>query len=395
MKLAVAFQRFGPYHVARLKAAAALGDMTGIEFSGRDPSYAWNKIEGELGFPRRVCYAEGDIAELGAAEIRHRVHGVLGEVRADVVAIPGWSSPAAVAAVAWCRETRTPVVLMSDSMRPRVSAPVKERVKSRIVRLFSSAFVAGNAHADYVASLGIPRERIFTAYDVVDNGYFRAHAEAARKKAAALRSSFALPEHYFLAVGRFIDEKNIARLLEAYARYVQAAATGAWHLVLVGDGPLAPQIERTISSLGISGKVSLPGFKQYEELPIYYGLATALILASTSETWGLVVNEAMASGLPVLVSDHCGCSLDLVEEGINGFMFNPYDVRQLADRMLKLSGGGFDLVLMGAKSRAKIDRWGLEAFAGSLWSAARSARSAPPRPTSAVDKTLLWAIARR
>ncbi len=81
-----------------------------------------------------------------------------------------------------------------------------------------------------------------------------------------------------------------------------------WDLVLLGDGPLKPTLLKLISSLGLESCVHLPGFKQYDELPVYLGLAETFIHASTTEQWGLVVNEAMASGLPVLVSNRCGCA---------------------------------------------------------------------------------------
>ena len=89
----------------------------------------------------------------------------------------------------------------------------------------------------------------------------------------------------------------------------------------------------------------MPGFKQYDELPIYYGLAGAFIHASTTEQWGLVVNEAMAAGLPVIVSERCGCAPDLVENGRNGFTFDPYDVDALTHLMLKMALWEFPFLL--------------------------------------------------
>src|SRR5207244_4064698 len=103
--------------------------------------------------------------------------------------------------------------------------------------------------------------------------------------------------------------KNLPRLLEAFAGYRRLAGDAAWELVLLGDGPLRPELVALLKDLELDGHVLLPGFKQYDELPAYYGLAGAFIHASTTEQWGLVVNEAMASGLPVLVSDRCGCAL--------------------------------------------------------------------------------------
>ena len=102
-------------------------------------------------------------------------------------------------------------------------------------------------------------------------------------------------------------------------------------------------------------------------MPAYYGLASAFVHASTTEQWGLVVNEAMASGLPVLVSNRCGCAPDLVQEGVNGFTFDPYNVEQLAQLMLKISAfQTFSLSTFGAASRRIIADWGPERFASGL-----------------------------
>jgi 1,2-diacylglycerol 3-alpha-glucosyltransferase len=101
------------------------------------------------------------------------------------------------------------------------------------------------------------------------------------------------------------------------------APRDARDLVVCGDGDLRPRLHALARELGLEQRVHWPGFVQYPDLPVYYALADAFILASTIEPWGLVVNEAMACGLPVLVSDRCGCAPDLVPEGQNGFTFKP------------------------------------------------------------------------
>jgi glycosyltransferase involved in cell wall biosynthesis len=85
----------------------------------------------------------------------------------------------------------------------------------------------------------------------------------------------------------------------------------------------------------LNAHVHLPGFKSYDELPVYYALANALVHASTSEQWGLVVNEAIASGLPVIVSERCGCVPELVNG--NGFTFDPANEHELAARLLEIA----------------------------------------------------------
>jgi glycosyltransferase involved in cell wall biosynthesis len=137
----------------------------------------------------------------------------------------------------------------------------------------------------------------------------------------------------------------------------------------------------------------MPGFKQYPELPNYYGLASAFVLPSISETWGLVVNEAMASGLPVLVSDRCGCAPDLVRDGTNGFTFDPYSVEEIASAMLrvwKMEDG--ELKRMGAESSRIIAAWGPERFVSGLELAVVKALESGPRAAKPLDRLLLRAL---
>ena len=192
-------------------------------------------------------------------------------------------------------------------------------------------------------ALGMPRERIFLGYDAVDNDYFTKGAATARiaerearkrGELSEVRIRYALPARYFLASARLIEKKNLPRLIDAYARYRSLARNEPWDLVLLGDGPLRPALCSQLHALGLDASVHLPGFIQYEELPVYYGLAETFVHASTTEQWGLVVNEAMASGLPVLVSNRCGCASDLVKEGENGIIFDPYKTDVIAWVML-------------------------------------------------------------
>jgi len=142
--------------------------------------------------------------------------------------------------------------------------------------------------------------------------------------------------------------------------------------------------------------VLLPGFKQYPDLPAYYGLANAFIHASTKEPWGLVVNEAMASGLPVLVSNRCGCAADLVQEGVNGFTFDPYNVEQLAQFMFQISAfQPFRLSAFGDASRKIISNWGPDRFAAGLKRAAECALKVGPMRATLLQRALLAALLRR
>lgn len=375
--VAIIFERLGPYHVARLKAVAQLFPVHVIEVVQRDDTYAWSEIE-ELPIPRTTLF--GSATRPHGQQLRRVMAQSLDRIRADAVAVPGWSADYAVAALAWCADKGVPAVLMSDSTAydaPRVAW--KEAVKRRLVNLCQAALVAGKRHIDYVRALGMVRGRIHVGYDVVDNEHFMHGARVARENAPAVRRRLGLSEYYFLASARFVPKKNLLRLLEAFSLYRRQAGVPVWDLVLLGDGELRGELEQSVRALDLQNVVHMPGFKQYDELPDYYGLASAFVHASTVEQWGLVVNEAMAAGLPVLVSECCGCVPDLVEEGRNGFTFDPCDMDALAALMNRISSDACDLRAMGRASQEIIARWTPKTFAEGLCSAVTAA-SAAPRP---------------
>jgi glycosyltransferase involved in cell wall biosynthesis len=273
-------------------------------------------------------------------------------------------------------------------------------MKRRVVGLCSAGLAGGTPQADYLTELGLPADHVFVGYDVVDNGYFQGKAAEARRQRAEVRRKYALPENYFVACSRFGEKKNIPWLIEAYGSYREKAemlkaegtspqpspqsGEGAtpWDLVLLGDGEKRADIEAAILRRGVAESVHLAGATSYGDIPAYYALAGAFVHASTTEQWGLVVNEAMASGLPVLVSNRCGCAADLVQEGVNGFTFDPYNVEELAQLMLKLSTLNSQLSDMGAASRRIIADWGPERFASGLKTAVDKALEVGPiRPT--------------
>ena len=317
VKVVVLFHRLGPYHVARLKAAGKLCCLHVIEFSSVDDTYLWDVVDEQTGFARTTLFKDSDVAKRSSFEIRAALNKSLLTIEPDVVAIPGWSGRPAFLALALCRRKRIPSIAMSESAElDQARCWWREWIKKRVVGNFSAALVGGGPHADYIHKLGMPRDRIFCGYDVVDNNYFFEGAAKALKDEQTLREYYNLPETYFLGSNRFISKKNLNRLILAYAKYREAfVGSGVWKLVILGDGELRPQLESLIFDLGLADDVILPGFKQYSDLPVYYGLAKVYVHASTTEQWGLVVNEAMASSLPVLVSERCGCAADLVQPG--------------------------------------------------------------------------------
>jgi glycosyltransferase involved in cell wall biosynthesis len=282
---------------------------------------------------------------------------------------------------------------MSDSTAIDAPRPWwREWPKRRVVDLCETALVAGTRHKKYLTQLGMPEDRIWSGYDVVDNAHFAEGADKARKRGSFLRNELALPARYMLTCCRFVKKKNLKRLIEGYAHYRRRADTPR-ALVLVGDGPQRDALEERVTRLGLDDDVYFPGFGQYDDLPPYYGLADAFVLPSTHEQWGLVVNEAMAAGLPVLVSERCGCAPDLVIDGENGHTFDPYDVDAIANALGRLPENKEALRRMGRASRKRVQEWTPQTFARNLGEAAERAASIQTPSAGWSDTLLLRALA--
>jgi glycosyltransferase involved in cell wall biosynthesis len=386
--IAFLVQRIGPYHHARLHAWAASrpGVIKVIEFRPADKVYAvWAAVEENGGYERRQTHSQKELCH------------ALDELQPQVIVCVGYADPEINQAAAWALQRRVPLVTCSDSTyddEPRSWA--KEAFKRWIVSVFDAALVAGRRAHDYLESLGLRSDRQFQPWDVVDNAHFEKGAELSRNDESVSRARLKLPPRYFLCVARFVPKKSLLRLVEAYARYAQQAGHEAWSLVLAGAGPLEAELRASVAASGRNAQVHFPGVLQYSDLPMYYGLAGAFVLPSVSDQWGLVVNEAMAAGRPVLVSSRCGCAPDLVCDGENGFTFDPENIEALAGRLTQMAGlDQARRAAMGKRSREIIASFSPEAFARGLDAAIACAlaRQRPRKPW--LTRPLVSLLARR
>jgi len=385
------------YHRARADAYARQwpGTFTLLELSNQD---RLSVLQGAAcDFARTITLFPGvAISEIPAARLRASLLAALERIRPDVCCLNGWDLPGTAAMLHWALIRNIPCVLMSDSNEhdwPRIWW--KEAIKRCFVKQCDAAFVGGFGSRRYIKQLGMPTAIIYDGYDVVDNEHFRCGAERARASDAAVRRSMELPDQYFVTCARFEAVKNLHKLIEAHAEYLRRAGACSWSLVIAGDGPLRGEFQRLTKTLNSGEKVVFKGSVEYEKLPSIYGLANALIHPSVKETWALVVNEAMAAGLPVLVSETCGCVADLVKNGRNGFTFNPGSTEEITRAMLSAFQQGDCLQQMGHESSIIIANWGPERFAKNLREAIDSAmqfRRGRKRPFS---KAVIWAMAQQ
>ncbi|MFL6597332.1 MAG: glycosyltransferase [Chthoniobacterales bacterium] len=397
--VAVVFHHIGPYHHARLNSAADRLSVTGIEWSAKGYD-AWGAAATRARYHKVSLFPEARHDHLDKAELRCAFRSALEQTNPDVVAVNGWNNFGSLIAANCCVRRGIPMIVMSESSRqdePRIWW--KEAIKRRIAGLYTAALVGGPRHVEYLVELGMPRERIFTGYDVVDNDYFGRHTAEIRNSKVEIRKKYDLPENYLLASARFVEKKNLPKLVQAYAEYRKRSdvrdqkldvndSKTCWDLVLLGDGPLRESLKSQLSTLNLNEQVHLPGFKPYDELPVYYALANAFVHASTTEQWGLVVNEAIASGLPVIVSNRCGCAPELVNG--NGFTFDPTNEDELAKRLLEIASlSDQERKQLSDNSFRIAANFGPERFGEGLESAASVAMGVPQKRFRVMDRVLL------
>jgi 1,2-diacylglycerol 3-alpha-glucosyltransferase len=339
-EVAVIFERIGPYHDARLKAAGRRLSEEGIELvaidmASSDSVYAWAEITGVVDYNRITLFPGRTYQDIPADELRRSLITSLNKLDPFAVAVPGWSSVEARASLNWCvARDKTPVLMCASTKEDFKRFFWREWIKKQIVRKFRSAVVGGERQKSYVQELGLPADRIHYGYNVVDNEFFKENAKRVIAAKGQVCHELSLPERYLLLNCRFVDAKNLIGFLRAYVQYSKTVKD-PYPLVICGNGPLKKAMTTFLAKNNVEHLVKLTGFVQYPSLPAYYALADALVLPSKREPWGLVVNEAMACGLPVLVSKNCGCAPHLVRDGINGFLLEPSSVTSMCQALLQ------------------------------------------------------------
>jgi glycosyltransferase involved in cell wall biosynthesis len=270
----------------------------------------------------------------------------------EIIIISGYNYLFCWSALIWAKRKKKKVIVIVESHyldKPRNK--IKEGIKKLFISNCDGILAAGSRHKDYIVELGAKSENIFIMGGVggVDRVLYDRMMLEKKKNKSQLCNELGFPSRkYFIFVGRFSSEKNILFLLEAYERLKNKIGED-WGLILVGDGPQRREIDNFIFKHKIKDIV-LPGFIQSEELPLFYAVSEIFILPSISEPWGLVVNEAMNAGLPVLVSNRCGCYPDIVKDGVNGFSFDPFEMEDLHMLMKNVAEGKYDLKKMGEAS---------------------------------------------
>lgn len=428
--IGIVWAQFGPYHFARagaLKKLAGQANVHALELASRTSWYQWNRSAGPVELTTICPGAETEKLKFG--EVFARTRKTLAGLNLAVCILPGYAPKQSLAALLASKSLGIRTVMMNEShagtSRARGLAALLKRL---LVGAFDAALVGGQPQKNYLVSLGLPADKIFTGYDAVDNEYFLRQADEVRARKVEVQGRYQLPEHYFLNLGRFVAKKNLEILIRGYRMFLNASPEKQTHLVLVGSGEKEAALKSLCQGLGLpvydklgvgsggrraeDGRqepegarpgVHFYGFRQIEENPVFYALADAFVLPSRWEEWGLVVNEAMASGLPVVVSETAGCAQDLLESGStqnalraetalrinrlglasrlrqNGFVFDPASSGELSRILLTLAASSDLRDSMGRASQRIVEKFSCENFARNALLAAEAAAGPSPR----------------
>ena len=294
---------------------------------------------------------------------------VLRRRRFDLLVVNGWVVRSCLQGLAACRRLGIPCVVRGEANLLRCRAWWKSVVHRRLLRRYAGALYIGAANRAFYESHGIPASRLFSSPYCVENQRFNERADEWTGYTTELRRRFGVPEDVvcFVFAAKFISKKHPVELVHAFGDAVRRGARA--HLLMVGDGELRPACEEYARASNLP--VTFTGFLNQTQIAEAYLAGDCLVLPSDAgETWGLVVNEAMACGRPAIVSSLVGCAEDLVVPGETGAVFPYGQWQELARLLEEHAQDRARLQTMGAHARRQVESYSPDSAARGILMAA-------------------------
>jgi glycosyltransferase involved in cell wall biosynthesis len=321
-----------PYRLPLYRLIAEQGEVElEIAFcAASQPDRPWS-IDAELGsVPHRVLrgfpMTRRSSRNTFVYEVNPSVVALLLRGRFDLLVIGGYAVFAEQVAIAYARATRRPYLLHVESHLGKPRSGAVARAKSillpHVIGAAAGGLAVGTAAKRYLEAYGLESDRIHIFPNTIDVDAYGRAANDARTRDGAIRRERDLPERYSLFVGRLVEAKGISDLLAAHALLGPSAP----ELLVAGEGPLRDSVAR-------APRVRLLGFQDTSSLIELYALAERLVVPSRDEPWGVVVNEALACGTPVVASDAVGAAEDLIRDGVEGLVVPAGDVHALSEAL--------------------------------------------------------------
>ena len=293
----------------------------------------------------------------------------------DIIIIPGYAYLMCWVALLYSKLKRKVIIVSFDSTDMDNPHPwYKEAIKKWFIAQCNAGYTYGTKSKEYLMKLGMKSEVIFTRCQATNNEKIYELCSEARSKRDHLVRDLGVSPFNFIYVGRLSNEKNIERMLLAFDKLKKNhALADSWGLIIVGAGPEKDHLQRIIAVHGIPN-VYFVGGHSWTNVVKYYAISNVFVLPSLSEPWGLVVNEAMICGLPVIVSNRCGAAYDLVIQGENGFTFDPQDTEALTRHLVYFLDNPEALARMGDRSKHIITDYTPERAAKQMYEGLKSVR---------------------
>ena len=255
----------------------------------------------------------------------------------DAVLVLGWHLKSFWQAILAAKRAGVPLLVRGDSQLSTPRSLAKRLAKEIIyrpgLRLFDGALYVGRHSRDYFLHYGYPASRLFFSPHCIDTQWFAERATSAARNDLRRRLGVGQATKLALFAGKLVDFKRPLDLVAALAQV--RAGGGNVELLLAGAGPLQGRLQEEASRLDVP--IHELGFCNQTEMPAAYAAADVLVLPSNGrETWGLVANEAQASGIPIVVSDECGCAPDLAADGHIGRSFPMGDIHALSQALVEV-----------------------------------------------------------
>lgn len=359
-RLLFVWETFAAYHMDRCEACARYFagryEILGIEIASRSRVNHWERSGPGSNFTKLTLFPGVSAEEIGLWRYFSALLRAAVGARARYVFLCGYQYPPVFLAALGLKLLGRRVIVMQDSKfddKPRRLA--KEWLKAVLYRPYDAAFVGSERSAQYLRFLGFRRSRIFLGYDVVS-------MDRMLTLAAAEPAPGGVPhaERHFTVLARFAPEKNLSVALAAYALY-RGEHGGTRELHLCGSGPLEEALRAQVARQGIAG-IRFCGHLRQEDVAGVLASSLALILPSVEEPFGLVVNEALALGVPPILSENCGARDRLVRSAVNGYVVEPDNVAGYARFMRLLDRDEAEWRRLALNTRAFLPAADTEAF---------------------------------
>jgi L-malate glycosyltransferase len=334
IKLGLIWAQFAAYHVDRCESVArrlaGRAEVMAIEVATTSADYAWEPSGAIAGAKKQTLFPGQSFDDV---PIMRRFMAMFRAARqCDIVCIGISYGLLDAILLSWAlRLFGTKTIVFSESKFDDLPRSAWfEFMKALVLGSYTAAIVGGRRHMEYFRFLGFRRRPVLPGYDSVGVDRIRAQA------AAGVSGEAAFADRPFLFVGRFVDKKNLVTLLYGYGSYVASAGNRPRRLILAGSGPAGEALHALTEELGIAELVDFPGFLTADAVSRALAGAAALVLVSREEQWGLVVNEALALAVPVIVSNEVGARDLLVRNLVNGYVTDSNCPHSIGEAMLRL-----------------------------------------------------------